>query len=662
MSTPIRVLVIEDSEDDMLLQLRELRRGGYEPMYQRVQTADDLRAALKNDSWDLVLSDFALPGFNGLDALRVVQSSGIDVPFILISGTVGEETAVESMKAGAHDYLLKGNLTRLAPAVRRELGEAVERRQRRQAESALRESRSLLALIYDHTTEMLLLLARSDEAAGYRVASVNRAWLDFAARLGLPWSEQDCLGRPLDEVMAALTPAPERQALTEHVRFASSSGRRVGFEQQWRLGGETIFTEQHLIPVVGQGQARHLLWASRDVTERKRAEDQQRRLEAQLAHSQKLETLGTMASGIAHDFNNILAGISGYLEIVRADTRELPETRECVQQIEVGVHRATDLARRILAFSRKRTAVRKPIHLGPIIHEVLAFLRPLVPAGVVVQANAPPEGPMVIADAGQMHQVLMNLCTNAVQSMQERPGTLSVSLEAVSVSPEFAKAHAPLRPGEHVLLTVSDTGRGMDESVLARLFEPFFTTRAESGGAGLGLAVVHSIVKNHQGALVVSSTVGQGTSFRLYFPVADESPGRGFSNPGVRLGHGEHILFVDDEEYLTQMGAALLGRLGYRASVFTDPQKALAAFLAEPGDYDVLVTDLTMPGMKGTDLANQMRQARPDLPVILTTGYGGLHDLERARTLGFQRVLEKPFTVEKLSNLLGQALWREGST
>ena len=291
---------------------------------------------------------------------------------------------------------------------------------------------------------------------------------------------------------------------------------------------------------------------------------------------------------------------------------------------------------------------------------------------MVVQVKAPPECPMVIADGGQMHQVLINLCTNAVQSMspgpssraerrdQERLGTLTVSLESEIVGPDLARLHAPLRPGAHALLTVSDTGCGMDESTLGRLFEPFFTTRSSAGGTGLGLAVVQSIVKNHQGAILVSSQVDQGSSFRLYFPLAEESCTRhGFSSPNLYPGRGERILFVDDEEFLTQLGAALLARLGYRVSAFTDPEKALAAFAAEPSGFDALVTDLTRPGLKGTDLANQMRQVRPDLPVVLTTGYSGPHELERARMLGFHRVLEKPFTVEKLSIVLGMALGRE---
>jgi signal transduction histidine kinase len=521
MTTPLRVLVVEDSEDDTLLQMRELRRGGFNPTSRRVQSAEELQAALQTESWELVLSDYALPGFTGLEALRIVQASGHDLPFLLISGTVGEEVAVQSMKAGAHDYLLKDNLTRLAPAVRRSLADAAERRQRRQAEAALRDSQSLLALIYDHTAEMLLLFAL--EGAAYRVASMNQAWRDFAARLGVPENGQRFLGLQAEEVIAALASgAGLDREIQEHFREACGCGGPVAFELQWQIGDEIVHTEQHFIPVADeQGNARHLLWAAHDATERKRAEERQRRLEARVAHAQKLEALGTLASGIAHDFNNILAGIAGYLDLVALDTREMPLVQESVRQIQGGVERATDLTRRILAFSRKRTVERRPMHLGPVVEEALAFLRPLIPPGVRVEKALDKTCPPVSADSGQIHQVLLNLATNAVHALEGRGGALTVSLARCYVDGAFAAAHPALRPGEHVLLAVGDTGCGMDDATLRRLFEPFFTTKPPGAGTGLGLAVVLDIVKAYQGAIVVRSAPGAGSTFELYFPVVE---------------------------------------------------------------------------------------------------------------------------------------------
>jgi signal transduction histidine kinase len=520
MTTPLRVLFIEDSEDDMLLQLRELRREGYAVEYRRVQRVEEVREALGAPGWDLVISDYSLPGFTGLEALRLVRESGHDVPFILISGTVGEEIAVEAMKAGAADYLLKDSLMRLVPAVRRELREAEHRRQRRLA--------------------------------------------------------------------------------VEH----------------------------------------------------------QRRLEAQLSHAQKLEALGTLASSISHDFNNVLAGIAGYVEMVRADTTDLPHVQQNVQLILRGIHRATDLVRRVLQFSRKRAVQRKPIHLGPAIHEALQFLRPLVPEGVALRVSLPAEGPLVVADAGQVQQVVLNLCTNAIQAMADAGGELAVEQETVEVDAALAGRLEPLRPGPHVRLAVRDTGVGIDAETLSQLFEPFFTTKPVGVGTGLGLAVVHGIVKSHQAAIEVTSRPGEGATFAVYFPAGDAAEEGRPALPG----RGEHLMFVDDEDYLVQMGTALLTRLGYRVSAFNDPLKAHAAFAADPGAYDALVTDLTMPGLKGTELARLLREIRPGLPVILTTGFSGPHELDRAKALGYHRVLEKPYTVDKFVEALTEALRGEPRT
>jgi signal transduction histidine kinase len=653
MNAPLHVLFVEDSEDDMLLQVRELRRGGYEPTYERVETADAVKAALLRPGWDLVLSDYALPRLNGLEVLRLVQETGLDLPFILISGTIGEDVAVECMKAGAHDYLLKDSLARLVPAVQRELRDVADRRRRRQAERALRESQSLLSLIYEHTAEMLMLF-RADEVGAYRVASVNRAWLDFARRLGQDLDEPACLGRTIEEVLSFL--GAEETLLS---RFTAADQRSTGesFELVWSVRGstqgETLCTEQELIAFHNGGGSRMLLWASHDVTARKQAEAQQRRLEAQLLHSQKLETLGTLASGIAHDFSNILTGLSGHLDLIRPDVEPLPVARDSMEQMQAGIQRASALVRRILDFSRKRTSVRKPIRLGVVIHEALQFLRPLVPEGVVILEHLPAQEPLVAADAGQVHQVVANLCSNAFHALQPAGGQLLVALEVTSVDEHFAEVHPPLKPGMHVRLRIRDTGCGMDNATLARLFEPFFTTRPPGVGTGLGLAVVHNIVRGHQGAIVVTSQVGQGTTFDLYFPTAEASNRE--TDPPASW-RGEQVMFVDDESYITDMASALLRRLGFQVSAFTDPVEALKVFTAEPGRFAALITDLMMPRLKGTELARQMRLIRPELPVVLTTGCGDPRELERARQQGFPLLLEKPFNLEKFVELLRQAL------
>jgi CheY-like chemotaxis protein len=297
--------------------------------------------------------------------------------------------------------------------------------------------------------------------------------------------------------------------------------------------------------------------------------------------------------------------------------------------------------------------------LTPVVEEALAFLRPLIPPGVRVERLLAADCPGVSADSGQIHQVLINLATNAVHAMEAGSGTLTISLERVRLDERFATVHPPLRAGEHAVLTVQDTGCGMDAATLARLFEPFFTTKPPGSGTGLGMAVVLDIVKAHQGAIVVRSTVGAGTTFQLFFPQAEGTARvQTAAAPPARQGHGEHILFVDDEVYLVQMGSALLSRLGYQVSAFTDPELAIEAFVAAPKSFDALVTDLMMPGLPGTELIRRALQIRPDLPVIVTTGYTAPENLERVVALGPHSLLEKPYSADKLSDLLGQALGR----
>jgi signal transduction histidine kinase/CheY-like chemotaxis protein len=554
--------------------------------------------------------------------------------------------------------------------VRRELREASHRRERAKAERDLAESQALLSLVYDHTAEMLMLFS-ADKSMTYRITSVNRAWLGFASLLlGRPVSAGDCIGRTLEGALGELrAPAEVAEALREAFVGALSQDRLVTLELPWPSPAKLLHTEQSFIPVKSRGggassPAAHLLWSSRNVTERWEGEDQRRRLEAQLMQSQKLEAVGTLASGIAHDFNNLLAGISGYVELVRAETQEIPVVQEHVAQISHGIHRATDLVSRIIAFSRKRTTHRKPIHLGPVVHEVMQFMRPLVPQGIQVHSELPAECPLVAADSGQMHQVVLNLCTNAMQAMTDQGGSggaLTVALGPVRISEELASRHPPLQPGQHVRLMVRDTGCGMGEQVLARLFEPFFTTKPPGIGTGLGLVIVQSILRSHEGAVVVRSQPGAGTTFELYFPVTEEEEGAGTREqaPEARapaVSATRRILFVDDEDYLVQMGTALLTRLGHQVSAFTDPEKAYAAFAAEPSTYAVLITDLSMPVLRGTDLAQKIKHLRPEMPVVLTTGYSGPRDLERARELGLNRLLEKPYTLEKFVAMLDEVL------
>jgi len=659
--TPLRVLFVEDSTDDVALLVRELRRGGYVPEFAQVQTADDFEAALPRD-WQVIISDYTMPGFSGLDALSQLLRTGRDVPFILISGTVGEEVAVAAMKAGAGDYLLKNNLTRLVPAVARELREADGRRQRRAAEAALRESQALLSLIYHHTSDALSLYS-AGPGGGWRLSSANSTYVRQACGPKQALSETDLLGRPMEAILSGLFGCSPTVVAAARARFdeAARTGRTVTYEQEFNLSVGRLCLELTLVPVADAGgPCRHILLAGRDVTGRKHAEEEQRRLQAQLAHAQKLEALGTLAGGIAHDFNNILTAILGYADLIQRDTPADDRTQSRIEAVLIATVRAQDLVRQILTFSRKQTPTRKPIRLAAVIEEALKLLRASLPPSLTLWTDVRGD-PVVLADAGQMHQVVMNLCTNAVQAIEPAGGQLTVALETVDVDAAFALSHVPLESGPHARLTVADTGIGIDSVTLERIFEPFFTTKQPGRGTGLGLAVVHGIVQSHEGAVTVESQPGVGTTFHVYLPVTAvpksvaETDGNGRPAEPPR-GHGELVLLVDDDPGVVRLGEHLLERLGYRVDAYTDPRAALVAFAATPDRYSLILTDLAMPEVSGTEVARQVRSARPQMPVVLTSGYLSPTQDRKTGDYGVGEFLGKPFSLKTLAETIAAAL------
>ncbi len=658
MTTPLLVLFVEDSEDDVLLLTRELRRGGFDPTAECVETAAAFRAALGRRDWQVIISDYMMPAFTGLAALALLKDSGRDVPFVLVSGTVGEDVAVESIKAGATDYLMKHNLLRLVPAVTAALREAKERRKRREAEEALRRSQELLSLIYDNAADCLSLYTRGADDV-WRLTSVNRTYLNTASRRGLALDEHDLLGKTVEEVVAdrlRCGPAAAAAAL-EQFRAVARSGRPHVEEQTLDLPAGRFFVEVTVVPVRdGSGACRHVLLASKDVSERKKAEEKRRHLEARLLQAQKLEALGTLAGSIAHDFNNVLTGIIGYADLIRMAAAD-PSLQAHAREILRAGQRAREMIRQILAFSRRQPPVRLPLRFEEVAHEVRKLLEANLPPGVALGFDLAPDGPTLLADASQVHQLLMNLCTNALQAMGAAGGRLTVALAPAPVDAGFARAHPPLRAGPHALLTVGDTGPGMDAETLEHIFDPFFTTKPLGVGTGLGLAVVHGIVRAHEGAVLVESRPDRGTTFRVYFPTtagaasAAEAPAADLAR-----GSGQEVMFVDDDLGVAQLAAALLTRLGYFPTTFTDPAAALSAFRAAPGRFALVVTDLNMPQFSGIDLARQVREARRDVPIVLTTGFGGGLDDAGARGLGFRELLGKPFTIQTLSEVIHRVL------
>jgi signal transduction histidine kinase/ActR/RegA family two-component response regulator len=379
-------------------------------------------------------------------------------------------------------------------------------------------------------------------------------------------------------------------------------------------------------------------------------------LEARFHQAQKMESIGQLAGGIAHDFNNILACIVGYIFLAKTAAVNQPEITEHLEHIAKATDRAVDLVNQILTFSRQNKSEREPLVLNHVVLEALKLLRASVPATIRVQTELT-ETPLVLANLTAIHQVVMNLGTNAWHAMREQPGILKVEVGMVMVDANIAQTNADLRVGRYVKLSVSDTGCGMDAATQQRIFDPFFTTKAVGKGTGLGLAVVHGIMKNHEGAITVYSQPGQGTVFNLYFPVleAEATLKKNVVKP-IPRGAGEQILFVDDEAVLATLGKQVLDRLGYRVTALTSPLAALAAVRAEPDKFDLVITDLSMPVMDGAKLGTELRQLQPRLPIILTTGFSGFMTAEKVRELGFSELMGKPSTIQTLGETVHRVL------
>ncbi|HAM72339.1 MAG TPA: hypothetical protein DCM86_11905, partial [Verrucomicrobiales bacterium] len=385
--------------------------------------------------------------------------------------------------------------------------------------------------------------------------------------------------------------------------------------------------------------------------DRKGEELVRQQLEARLRQSEKMQAIGTLAGGIAHDFNNILATIQGNTEVLRMDLLPSSELQESLSAILTATERARGLVLQILAFSRSEQPERRLMLLGPVITEALNLIRASLPASVEIRTSLSPSGLQVRANATQIHQVLMNLCYNASQAMRGGAGRIEITEEVVEIASDGASPVPQLAPGSYLCIRVRDDGHGMDARTLERIFEPFFTTKGPGEGTGLGLAVVHGIMQSHDGAITVASCPGRGSTFHLYFPAVEaEIPSVTSGEDALPRGHGERILIVDDEAGIARFAARLLTRLGYHPTAVVDPVEALDRFLAAPGEFDALVTDLTMPRLTGVDLARRILAERPGLPVIFCTGNrgGGLHEGELSFLEGRQ-VLVKPFRAEGLA-------------
>lgn len=516
-----------------------------------------------------------------------------------------------------------------------EFGQNITNRKR--AEEALRKSEEKYRLLVENQTDLVVKVDLDG-----RFLFVSPSYCRLFGK-----TEDDLLGKdfmPLvhEEDREATAKALER--VCEHpysVHFEQRAMTKYGW--RWLAWAATGVLDEkgELIATVGVG---------RDITEHKK-------LQIQLQQIQKREAIGTLAGGIAHDFNNILAAILGYTELTLLNVSEHDPIYKNLQQVLKSAHRAKDLVRQILVFSRmKGDQERKPAQMSEVIEDCLKMIRAILPSTIEIRQNIVDKTGVAMVDPTQIHQVLINLCTNAAHAMEETGGVLEVSLIETNVDAQTAAASPDLRSGPYLKLTVSDTGHGMNPATLERIFDPYFTTKEVGKGSGLGLAVVQGVVKRHEGAITVHSEPGKGSVFSVYIPKLGMKSGEEKEPTSLFPQGSERILFVDDEPILTEMMKKMLEHLGYKVSAKTSSTDAFQTFSTQPGQFDLIITDYTMPDMTGVDLAAKMIHIRPDIPIILCTGFNEKITEERAREKGIRRFMQKPLNIREVAGVVREVL------
>lgn len=475
-----------------------------------------------------------------------------------------------------------------------------------------------------------------------RIVFANAA----AAHLAGLKHEREMIGR--DALLFA--PPEKREEIRQRLQRCMVGLENPMQEQKLcRADGTPFLGEGVSVPFTYRGKPA-VQTIIRDVTGR-------RRIEEKLQHAQKLQAIGTLAGGIAHDFNNILGGIIGYSQLAQMDAGENPVVQEHLQHVLKAADRAKELVAQILTFSRQTKQERRPVRLAPVTKEVVKLIRAALPATIEVVGNIDAGAPAVTADTTQIHQVLMNLCTNASHAIGTRTGRIEVELARETITAESAAKHPGIAPGEFTRLTVSDNGHGIAPENLKRVFEPFFTTKSPWEGTGLGLAVVHGIVEQHGGIIEIHSELNRGTRVDVFLPATDfrdESEGNRLDE--MPQGAGERILFVDDEPAVAETSRLLLERLGYCVTIELDPRLALDRFEKAPEGFDMVFTDLTMPGLTGAELALRILEKRPGMPVMVATGFNATTDGDTLRQLGVRDLVMKPLTPSLLAQTVRKAL------
>ncbi len=658
-----KILIIEDETPIRLSVAAYLNDFGFQTV-----EAENGRIGLevfRRESPDLILLDLRMPEMDGLKVLSVLAVEAPDTPSIVVSGTGKIDDAIEALRAGAWDYVLKPirdmqvllhaiNKARerakllqenrrhqenLEDLVKERATELVnEINERRSAEKALRASEERYRTLIDTAREGVWVLD-IDACTTF----VNR---QMAGMLGC--TTEEMVGRSMYDFLD-----DAHKAVLKEKLIRRQAGHGEQYDQLFRhKDGSEICGIVNASPLFNaQGEVVGSFGMITDVTERMS-------LQKRLQQAQRMEAIGTLAGGIAHDFNNILGAIIGYGQLLRFD---LPKTSGQSHRYLEGVLKAADraknLVQQILTFSRQAREERKPLLLVPIIKESIKFLRASIPTSIEIRLHLESETSVVLADPTQMHQVLMNLCTNAAQAMGNESGVLEVALSDVDIEYEADELALEKQSGPYIRLAVSDTGEGILPENVECIFDPFFTTKDLGQGTGMGLSVVHGIVRSHGGTIRVTSEPGKGTQFEVLLPRHELEPIETEIHNSATLARGtEKILVVDDEESIVDILKQTLLYLGYKVEGESSSLNALETFRSKPAGFDLVITDMTMPGLTGAKLARELMDIRPDIPIILCTGFSDKISTEEAKAIGIRELLLKPLDTASLADKVRKVL------
>lgn len=636
MPDPLRLLLIEDSETDAQLIERALRGSDFEPDIHHIRTSEELETALRQELWDVVLAGYSLAELDGLAALALVREFQPDTPFILVSEEVGEELAVEAIRAGAHDWIPKQHLGRLGAAIRRELQDAEVTRAWQQAEKALHDREALFRSIIENVSDVIVIVDR-DGTVRYQSPSVARV---------LGFQPAEFAGTKLLQYIHPEDVALLREALS---RGAAGGGGQPLLECRvhhrngsWRVLEGVPNDLTHDWAVHG------IVFTFRDVTERKRQETERHR-------AQRLESLGSLASGIAHDLNNLLTPILIAADVLLEEPGE-GDQRTLLEGLQVSARRAADVVEQILSFARGIEGVRVQVAPADLLRELERLLRFSLPKSIQRQVSAPKALWPIHGDATQLLQVLVNLCVNARDAMPAG-GRLTIDAENVVLREHDLGGRTGLAPGPFVHLRVTDSGTGIPLEICERIFEPFYTTKQGASGTGLGLSTSLSIIEGHGGFVRVYSEPGRGARFSIYVPAAPtpESELAARDAHALPRGAGELVLVVDDEISIREVIGEILEGYGYRTLLACCGGEAIAIQRQHPVRIDLALVDMSMPLMDGPATIRALRATDPDLRVVAQGGLlgNGGDELAAGEVEGF---LEKPFTTEHLLQTVAEVL------